>query len=336
MSNLLTNSRLACFRSCPRRHEIAYELGIRPDVDGLPLRIGSAFHAALEARDKGQDPEAAIGDRLQDPFDLAMVAAMFSGYCARWVLNDFEPVAAELPFDMPLVNPATGAASSVWRMAGKIDRIVRLPDGRLALQEYKTTSRDFSPGADYWVRLHLDSQLSTYVIAARAMGYAVETVIYDVTRRPSQRPLKATPEESRKYTKTGALYAAQRERDEAPDEYAARVAADMAERPEHYFARIEIARLDQDLADCARDIWIQQQTLRAAQRSGTWYRNPGACFEPHPCTYIGICGSRDLATNTPSGFVRVPDVHPELGGDATASGLADACQVSGQAGTQGV
>ncbi len=50
-----------------------------------------------------------------------------------------------IPFDIALVNPETGRPSTNWRLAGVIDRIVRLPDGRLALMEYKTTSRDFAP-----------------------------------------------------------------------------------------------------------------------------------------------------------------------------------------------
>ena len=193
---LLTHSRLACFRACPRRHYLRYELGLRTETTGFALRVGSAFHRALEACDKGEDPESALAEGLDDPFDLALVAAMFDGHQRRWGDAGIEPVASELAFDLPLVNPATGAATPIWRVAGVIDRIVRMPDGRLALMEYKTTSRDFAPGADYWLRLHLDPQLSIYVVAARELGYDIQTVLYDVTRRPALRPLKATPEDS--------------------------------------------------------------------------------------------------------------------------------------------
>ena len=182
---------------------------------------------------------------LDDPYDLALVAAMLQAHTERYRREPLEPVASELAFDLPLRNPATGAASTVWRIAGVIDRIVRLGDGRAALMEYKTTSLDFSPGADYWLRMHMDQQLSIYVLAAREMGYEIDTVLYDVTRRPSLRPLMATPEEKRKYKASGALYANQREEDESPKAFAARVAEDMRARPDRYFARIEIARLDQ-------------------------------------------------------------------------------------------
>lgn len=317
---LLTHSRLACFRACPRRHFIRYELGIKPVSDDLPRRIGSAYHAALDAADRGTDPAVAIA-ALDDAYEAAMVAQMFIGHARRYADEWMEPVASEVEFDLPLVNPETGAATPIWRMAGKIDSIVRLPDGRLALLEYKTTSRDFAPGADYWQRLHLDQQLSIYVIAARALGYDVQTVIYDVTRRPGQRPLKATPEASRKYTAKGALYANQREVDETPEEYAARIVADIEARPDHYFARIEIARLDQDIAECAADLWDQQLAVRECQRSRRWWRNPEACQTAiGACDYLPICINRDLADRTPDGYVRDTNLHPELSGAATVEG----------------
>jgi len=314
---LLTHSRLSCFRSCPRQHELRYELGLRAEIDDMVLRIGSGFHAALEAKDLGLDPDQVLGERIQDPHELAMVAAMYQGHESYWNQR-FKVVATEREFALPLRNPETGRESRCWTLGGKIDRIVELTDGRLALQEYKTTSRDFAPGAEYWMKLHLDQQLSIYVIAARELGYPVETILYDVTRRPGLRPLRATPEAARKYTKEGRLYANQRDLDETPEEYAARVAADIASRPDYYFARIEIARLDQDLADCAHELWTQQLTIREMQRSRRWYRNPGACFTMRVCEYLPICQLRDLDVSTPNGYVRLDDPHPEL--SATLAG----------------
>lgn len=311
----LTHSRLSCFRQCPRKHLIRYEWGIRPEETGLALRVGSAFHAALEAADKGEDIDGAMEASVSDPYDLALVAAMYDGHARRWESDPLELVASEMEFDLPLINPDTGRPSTIFRLAGKMDRLVKLRDGRIALMEYKSTSRDFSPESDYWMRLHMDQQLSIYVIAARQLGYEVETVLYDVTKRPMLRPLKATPVEKRQYVqKTGGLYANQRDMDETPSEFAGRVAADIAAKTDQYFARIEIARLDQDLDECRAELWQQQQALRESQRSGRWYRNPGACFENHwACDYLSICLNRDLETRTPQGFVRLTDVHPELG-----------------------
>jgi hypothetical protein len=344
-AQLLTNSRLACFRACPRKHYLRYELGLRPAEESFPLRVGSAFHRALEAAAKGEDVEAALQERLQDPFDLALVAAMFDGHSRRWANDPLDTVASELAFDLPLLNPATGAPTPVWRIAGVIDAIVRLPDGRLAIREVKTTSRDFSPGADYWLRLHLDPQLSIYVVAARVLGYAVETVLYDVTRRPSLKPLKATPPEARKYTKDGRLYANQREQDETPEEFARRVAEDIAAKPEQHFARIEIARLDQDLDECQADVWRTQKVIRDCQLEAeraalrgrrptvAWAKSPDACMgTTGTCEFLAICQTnRAVETDTPPGLVRSTDVHPEITQHATERGLSRSRQETGQA-----
>ena len=331
MKQTLTHSRLACFRACPRRHWFRYELGLVPERDSLSLRVGSAFHRALDMIAKGgevNDIEPLLHEALDDPYDVAVVAAMVHSHGAHYNAGPIETIASELPFLLPLRNPATGAASTVFRIAGVIDRIVRLSDGRVALMEYKTTSQDFSPGGDYWVRLHNDQQLSIYVLAAREIGYGIDTILYDVTRRPGLRPYKATREESRKYKANGQLYANQRADDETPTEFVVRVAQDMQARPEHYFVRAEIARLQQDLDDCATELWQQQKALRAAQRAGHWYRNPGACFAPYPCAYLPICQHRDLEHTTPIGFVRVDETHPELA-ESGASPTRHA-QASGQ------
>jgi len=311
---VLTHSRLACFRACPRRHLYRYEYGLRAEIDSEPLRVGTAFALAVETHAKGGDVEAALAGQVEDPFELAAVAAMFTAHKEQWEDGHEEHVAAELPFEMALRNPETGAATPIWRLAGKIDRIVRLKDGRLALKEYKTTSRDFAPGADYWLRLQLDSQLSIYLLAARELGYDVSTILYDVTRRPALRPLKATPVEARKMTKAGTLYASQRDRDETPDEYAVRCTESLTSDPVRSFARIEIARTDADLDESRAEIWTEQLVIREAQRSGRWYRNPEACVSAtgQKCDFLSCCQQNDLATRTPQGFRRVENIHEEL------------------------
>jgi hypothetical protein len=323
MPELLTHSRLSCFRACPRKHYLRYERKLRPVETSEALRVGSAFHYALECDAKGLDAGVGIDERLENAYDRAIVAAMYSAHKTRWADYSIEIVATEQPFRIPLVNPDTGAPTPIWDLAGVLDKIVRLADGRLALMEYKTTSLDFTPGADYWTRLHLDPQLSIYVIAARKLGHDIQTVLYDVTRRPSLRPLKATPEDKRKYKADGTLYANQRAIDETPEEFAARVSAAIAEDPSKYFARIEIARLDQDLEDCAGEIWQQQQSIREAQRTNRWYKNPSSCFDfGRSCEYLPICSGCGLNGGIPPGFTQVDNVHPELNREARAGQAA--------------
>ena len=331
---VLTHSRMSCFRTCPRKHYLRYELGLSQIRDDMPRRVGSVFHALLEAADKGID-STTMTDEL-DIYEREVVLAMFDGHLRMHFCDEkaLTVVASELEFDLPLINPATGAASTVWRFCGKIDRIVQLRDGRLALMEYKTTSRDFSPGAEYWQHLHMDQQLSIYVIAARELGYNVETVLYDVTRRPALRPCqipivadgakvvldsygaRVRTKDGKKWRETGDSvmgYTLQTVL-EAPHEFAIRVREDIKNRPEHYYARIEIARLEQDIEECRAELWQQQQAIRQAQNEGRWYRNPNACYGLSSCDYLPICMRKNLEGYTPEGYVKSANINPELSG----------------------
>ena len=276
-----TNGSLTCFRACPRRYELSHVLKLRPAEVSYPIAVGRAFHTALET---GECPP------MDSAYDMAIVAAMVARYREVWPVLDI--IAREVPFWIDVNGIAYG---------GVIDAIIRLADGRLAVAEYKTTSEDFSAGSDYWVRLRLDSQITGYVVAARALGYAVETVLYDVTRRPAIRPLKASKEI--KLKKDGTPYANCRLTDETPEEYAARCVEALT--PE-CFARHEIARLDDDLELWAKDLALQSEAVAAAR----WYRNTDACDARFTCDYLSICHLSE--PGVPTGFIRVDDIHPEV------------------------
>ncbi len=329
----LTHSRMVCAKTCLRKHHFMYELGIRPARESDALTIGRAVHAGLEAFAAGpkDDFDAAalnalhaatagyevVPDYIADPYEWAIqrvtVERLVHAYLLRYCDDQLEVIAAEREFDLPLINPDTKASSKTFRLAGKIDRVVRLVDGRLAVLETKTTSSSINDASDYWARLRLDSQISIYVHAARQLDFAVETVLYDVIRKPEIAPHRATPLDKRKFTKEGKLYGNQREVDETPDEFADRLSADIVSRPEFYFARREIPRLESDLADAQAEWWQQAQLLRDCQRTGRWFRNTASCLQPFRCPFTEICftGARP-EQSLPAGFVRVENVHPEL------------------------
>jgi len=236
---------------------------------------------------------------------------------------------------------------------------VQLPDGRLAVLEHKTTGDSLDPTGDYWRRLRIDHQITLYLMAARALGYEVETVLYDVTRKPGIAP-KQVPvldEQGRKivldadgnrvFKRDGQPYQSGnatkgwrvQTRTETPDEFAARYRRDMGERPDWYFARREIARTSAEIAEFEYELWQTQQLIRGCQRHGRWFRNTHACLHPYRCPYRDICfGDVDLERGDPDGFVRVSYVHPELleganderNDDETATGAAAPCFEPGQ------
>lgn len=286
-----------------------------------------------------------------------IVANMLAGYFWRWHGNDViaEVIAAELPFQIPIRNPKNGQQAWYWGwsvdpregtrtrvkvtplLAGKIDGIVRLKDGRIAIHELKTTGDDITAGSDYWSKLRIDSQISTYYHAAKELGHDVETILYDVAKKPAMRPCqvplvdendvkivhdaaghRVKTKDGKKWRESGD--AAQgftlQTRRETPAEFGARFLADITLRPDHYFQRVEIPRLDADIAEFQSELWDQQLDLRQAQKSGRWYRNTNQCVTFGKCEYFGICTNSIEVdpNNPPAGFARVADIHPELKG----------------------
>lgn len=296
---LLTNSRLAVARSCQRKHFIEYGLGFRPARDAEQLVFGRLMHLALEAWWMGSDDR--LNDALQvlelaecDPYDRARARVLMIGYDARWADDAalYEVLGVEVQFRAPLINPSTGRTSQTWDMGGKLDALVReIATGRNGVVEHKTSSDDITPGSPYWARLRMDPQISIYYAGGAAiLGKPIDFCLYDVVRKFSTRPAKATPFDSRKYTKDGLLYKGQRDQDETPEEYETRLTALLAEAPATYFARGEVVRLDGEVDEAVADVWMMGQLLREADRLGRHPRNPNACLQwGYPCAYLPVC-----------------------------------------------
>lgn len=149
--------------------------------------------------------------------------------------------------------------------------------------EHKTTSADITPGSPYWRRLALDAQVSLYLGGAGSL-------LYDVIKKPSLRPLRATPVEARRYTKAGTLYAAQREHDETPDAYEARLLADIAQHPDAYYQRGTVVRTEEEAQEAGRDVWMTARMIRESRYLDAWPRNPSACDAyGRTCDYWPVC-----------------------------------------------
>lgn len=127
--NLLTQSSLRSYRSCPRKYYYRYELRARPlAAEARTLKTGKSLHAALEAWWRsGGDLELALTKLDTDePFVHAKEAAMIVGYHAKWDRPE-GVIAVEKEWTMDLVNPETGAKSKTFRLGGRVDCIVRAP-----------------------------------------------------------------------------------------------------------------------------------------------------------------------------------------------------------------
>jgi len=361
MVQKLTHSRKQSFLTCRAKSRFEYELGIRRVTDAKALRMGSAYHEGLEVLANTNELEPALEaasvsyvaapdnfDQWEWEIEEQTVRALLSGYSWRWSESGITYEAAEQKFNLKIRNPATGRAIPGWEWAGKIDGIVRLADHRWAVKENKLLSDSLDSDADLWRRLQIDSQISGYLIAARELGYPVETVLYDVTRKPTIKPndiplldpdgLKVVLDRSgnRVLTKQGKpRQTADTElgyvlvsRKMTPAEWGEKIVEDIAKRPDFYYARREIPRLDKDLEEWQAEMYEVQRTISEAQKSGRWFKTVSSNTCDF-CSYFGLCSTGwQEGSALPSGFVKVDDVHPELRGSdvnsTTYSQAADA------------
>lgn len=345
---LLTSTQLSTLRTCPRKHYYRYELCLAPAHAAKPLRFGSAFHLAMERLGLGDDVDTALGhavavyEHCPEGFNHAAwqveretLIQLVAGHAWRYD-ETWQIIAAEQRFEFPLVNPATGKPSRTYRVAGKIDGIVRLADGRLAVLEYKTVGESIEPDAPYWLRLRGDQQITIYMLAAMQFGYDVSCVVYDATRKPSidvtnipilddegnKVVLDANGE--RVYTKQGkprmtgdtSLGYVLQTRPETPEEFGKRLLEDIGERPDFYYARREVPRTVDELTECQLELWQHAQQLSEMRKAGRWYRNVTR-WTCSNCEFSGIClgGVSVGPGEIPSGFTILEDPHPELLGD---------------------
>lgn len=345
---LLTHSRMDAFKTCRKKHYFAYELGVRREADGKALRMGSAYHRAMEMLGIGCPIEMvceevnAYYDRLPeaaslDPdliYERETVLRMVCAYQWRWAEHGLESICREGAFEVPLTNPETGKPTPLFNLAGKIDGIVKLADGRLAVIEHKLLGDDIGPDAELWRRMRIDHQVSLYVLAARKIGYEVDTVLYDVARKPTIKPTDVplldddglkivldsagnrvmTAQGKPRQTGDTKLGFTLQSRPMTSEEWGEKLSADIAERPDFYFQRVEIPRMDDDLREYEFELWDIQRSLRDAQMNGRWYRtvNRNTCGF---CPVFDLCSNRGFSPSgaLPEGYVRLDDVHPELG-----------------------
>lgn len=277
---------------------------------------------------------------------------LVEGWAWRWAETQIQMVATEQAFELPIINPETGRPSMTYKLGGKIDGICRLEDGTLAILEHKTCSEDIGQDADYWALLRLDMQISRYMNAAKEIGHDVQTVLYDVIRKPGISPklINDLDAEGRKIvlrTDTGERvfnrggeprltgdtkkgWVVQQHR-ETPAEYGERLIADIYARPDFYYARQEIPRAAFDLDECRQELWDSAKDILATRNSERHYRNTKSCRVPFRCDYWGVCTAGiDLTQELPERFVQLDYVHPELEDTNRANDSATSAAISAQ------
>ncbi len=279
--------------------------------------MSEALARAIEAID------AYPGDGSErDLLIRAKCRAMLRGYDHRWHDAGYEVLAVEEVISEPLWNPATGAKSRTFQMAGKLDVYVE-QYGRRYIMDHKFTSLDVTdPESPFWRQLVVEGQINQYMLLKWVRGERPDGAIWDAIRRPTISPKKLTKAErasavaDQRYCGVRlsheTLMALQTEERETVEMYEARLTRDcIEERPDWYFQRRTVPRMDADMLEYAEDLWQHSQDILAARKVKRLPKNSGACMTyGSPCQFLGICSGHD--TPDSDKWKRKAIQHPEL------------------------
>jgi hypothetical protein len=299
-----TYSMWSLFRNCRKAVDWRYLQQLVPLERDRNLHFGSIIHECLHAWHQRRDLAEVLAlidrlcsNRLQDENqrrDWHLATALMKGYAAHYANDDFKIVALEKNFEGPIVNPATGAASRSFVLAGKVDGIVRI-GGEYFILEHKTAAQ---LDGDYLEKLWTDFQITIYAhYIEQTMGMPITGILYNVLVKAKLQQGKGETEDefqSRRAellakSKTGKT-TAKRRMPETDEEFRERLAEKYADPA--MFHR-EMLYLSRDRFDVLRsELWELTQAFLDARRRGVFYQNTAFCFNyQRPCAYFALCRS---------------------------------------------
>jgi hypothetical protein len=314
-----TYSMWALFRNCRKAVDWRYLQQLVPLQRDRNLHFGSIIHECLQAWHQRRDLDEVLGvvnrlcaNRLQDENqrrDWHLATAMMRGYAARYATDDFEIIALERNFEGSIVNPATGAASRSFLLAGKVDGIVRIGSEHYIL-EHKTASQ---VDGDYLEKLWTDFQITIYAhYIEQTMGIPITGILYNVLVKAKLQQGKGETEEEFQErraellakSKTGKT-TAKRKVPESDEDFQQRLAEKYAD-PEMFHR--EMLYLSRDRFDILRaELWELTQAFLEAKRRGIFYQNTAFCFNyQRPCPYFALCRSNGNPNVIENFYQRVP------------------------------
>ncbi len=251
--------------------------------------------AAWQAIDKAIGPDATDSQLLI----RSKCRAMVRGYAARWAGSGYEPLYVERVLEGDLWNPATQHRSKTYRVAGMLD-VVGMHGGSRVLIDHKTTSQGIEGvNESYWRQLAVEGQVSHYQLLQWLYGEKVDYALWDVMRKPQIAPRNMT-KAVRAHIVSVGRYCDEPVSDETKqiveiqirenyELYEIRLTHECTvERPEWFFQRRTIPRMDHEITEYANELWQHGQDML--------YTRPGTSGDRLPVRNSGAC----MMYNTPS------------------------------------
>ncbi|ANS03326.1 hypothetical protein [uncultured Mediterranean phage uvDeep-CGR2-KM19-C37] len=272
----------------------------------------------------------AVNDATPDDAtpDEQLVAAkcrgLIRGYHAKWETdNPYDPFAVERVLTAPLTNINTLRDSRTFQIAGMLD-VLATYNSRTVVIDHKTTSCDIAHDSPYWEQLSIEGQVSQYVLLCGLHGIVVQNAMWDVIRKPGIKPKKISKSDREailarfEYFGQTPLeeswgYIADGNESENLELYEARLADDCTNvKPEWYFQRQLVPRIDSEVAEYAAEVWQHGKDLLYERRRGANHpRNSGACMlYGTPCKFLAVCSGHDTIDS--DNWQRKEQVHSEL------------------------
>ena len=299
-----TYSMWSLFRNCRKAVDWRYLQQIVPIQRDRNLYFGSLIHECLQTWHQRRDLAEVLAlvdrlcpDRIRDENqfrDWHLATAMMKAYAARYAVEEFDVVALEKTFEGPIINPASGAASRSFVLAGKVDGIVRT-GGDYFVLEHKTAGQLDS---DYLERLWTDFQITIYAhYIEQTLGIPITGILYNVLVKAKLQQSKGETEEEFQErraellakSKTGKS-SAKRRMPETDEEFQQRLSEKYSEPT---MLHREMLYLSRDRFDILRsELWELTQAFLDARRRGVFYQNTAFCFNyQRPCSYFALCRS---------------------------------------------
>ena len=328
-ATITTYSMWSLFRNCRKACEWRYIHELVPLEQDHNLAFGTVIHKCLEVWHGTRNLEAVLDhidrtypnrDQVADQKrDWHLAVAMMKGYASCYPTEEFEVVSLETTFDGKIINPATGASSRTFVLAGRVDGIVRIGDEHYLL-EHKTASQ---VDADYLERLWTDFQIVLYSrYVEQALGVRIAGVLYNILVKARLQQGRGETEaeyEARRAaliakSKTGKT-SAKRKLPESDDTFQERLAAKYAEPGMFHREMLYISR--DRFETLQAELWELTQAFLDARRRGVFYQNTAFCFHyRRPCAYFPLCRSGGSPNVIDNIYRKVPP-HEELRDEAS-------------------
>lgn len=159
-------------------------------------------------------------DRNEWLTERAKVMYGMAAYAWYYADDEYETLATELKFSLPVKNPRTGRTLPNCKLIGKIDKLVRNRNGVPMIMEHKTTSSSLDSDSTFWGNLRLNTQISMYVYAAQEMQLAgdlemygikvtdplIQECVFDGLHKPGIAPKKLSQKDSKEFVETGEYF----------------------------------------------------------------------------------------------------------------------------------